>query len=140
MSQPGGVDVIFMPAADVTTLGTGCGSSATDQPELKLTTPVLGQQTTFSVDHMPSTAGPASVVVSVATTSTTPLGWNCTVYLDLTTLQPLFTLPGSGSLSILLPESGVLAGFSFNAQAFALDNAAPLGLVLTNGLSATLGF
>ena len=79
-------------------------------------------------------------MTSLPASSSIGLGFGCTVYLDIPSLTQLIVLPGNISVTFFVPDYVALAGVAFHMQAFGLDNNAPLGIVLTNGLDVTLGF
>ena len=72
-----------------------------------------------------------------------PLGWGCTVALDLATFAELFPVvadsTGAWALTFLLPVDPNLVGVQVGLQIALLPTAGPLGLDLSNGLYVTIG-
>lgn len=139
-TESGGVDVIFHPAARSQDLGPGCGTGSPNPPSLFLEPPTLGRLMILSTGDFPLTASPVFVMMSQPTLATIPLGWGCTLYLDLASLFELMVLPPNYQVEFLIPDDPVLAGVSFNLQAFSFDSTAPLGIVLSSGRAVGLGF
>lgn len=148
--------VIFAPAipAAKTVVGAGCvGSSGLPftLDALGLTPfPVLGDDTWgFYASNGPAN-GYSEILFSTGATGPQPLGGGCSVFLDLNGAGlfilsgfgpfPNFLDPtGAGFLPMGLPPAFFLAGFTATAQSIAFDASAPLGFVLSNALTLTLG-
>jgi hypothetical protein len=130
------------PAAAAVPIGAGCGTLPY-VPSLSVDAPVLGSFITFAVTNgTPNAAG--GLYVSGVPAAPLPVGAGCTAYVDIPSLAELFLIAtnasGSWSLMVQVPPSPPLAGFQFSLQAVLIPTAGPLGLDLTNGVHATIGY
>lgn len=130
------------PAAASIPIGAGCGA-APFVPSLSVGAPVLGSFITFAVANgTHNTSG--GLYFSGIPGAPLPLGAGCTAYVDIATVAQLFPIAtnasGSWSLMVQVPLAPALAGVQVSLQAALLPTAGPLGLDLTNGVHATIGY
>lgn len=122
-------------------VGAGCGGAGL--PTLGLTAPRIGTVANFSLTGgTPNAYG--SVLVSTVPALPTVIGGGCVVQLDLGTLIEFaaFSADSNGSwdMNLALPYDPNLVGISFAVQAVLFPTAGPLGIDLTNGVTATIGY
>jgi probable HAF family extracellular repeat protein len=129
-----------VPAGSVAALGPGCGAGVA--PALSATRPRLGMPLTFALQGIPSATG--TLVVSNPPAAPTAIGPSCWAYIDLAAyaeLAPVTTDSGGfWSTTFAVPNDGSLLGSNFALQAAIFPTAGPLGLDVSNGLLATIGY
>jgi hypothetical protein len=135
--------LIALPTALSTDLGGACGGAGV--PAFFVSPPVIGGSAIWSVSGAtPYAAG--SVVVSFGPPVALPLGAGCVLHLDLTTAPSWLFVPvvadeyGEFGLSVGVPSIPLFAGATLTLQTVFFGTAGPLGLDLTNGVEAQLGF
>jgi hypothetical protein len=130
-------------AASALSVGSGCGGPGPNPPTLTAGTPRIGQPVTLSLAFgTPNAAG--FLYSSSIPAAPMPVGSGCVVQLDLTTFVAVAPVAanatGAWSLTAGVPNLPSLAGVQLALQAALFGTAAPLGLDITNGLFATLGY
>ena len=128
--------------ASSTSIGVGCGTFPYI-PSLTLTAPRLAAPMTFSIlNGTPGSSG--DVFFSAVSGGPLALGSGCNVYIDLLTAAPFLpvTTNGVGSWSTVLaiPNLPALAGLQAAFQGVVYGTSGPLGVDLTNGVIATVGY
>jgi hypothetical protein len=132
-------------AATKVAVGVGCSSPGGSVPVLDTDWPFLGNAN-FAM--YTTSVAPGQFVLPFGSVGVSPfplpLGFGCSVFLDLATAINMglgIAGPG-GSTSLLfpLPASPALAGFPLAFQSVVLDPASSLSFVLSNAVSLTLAF
>ncbi len=126
--------------AEVTRLGGACGGGPF-LPELGATRPVLAQSVSIVLRD-----GPSGSNGVLAFSARPPLprylgASTCTAFFDVGSWAILHASPlPQWSVSMPVPNAPQLAGLEVALQAFYSPTAGPLGMDLSNGLSARVGF
>lgn len=126
--------------ADVQWLGGACGGGPF-LVELGATRPILGQNTTIVCrDGTPGAWG--TLALSLRPTYPTYLGAStCTAHFDIGNWVILLgTSAPQWSLMVPVPNAPQLAGLELALQAFYSPTGGPLGLDLSNGVAARIGW
>jgi Matrixin len=136
------LDLTILPIASGASVGSGCGSGPTI-PVLSTTNPVLGLTTSITVTNAkPSHAG--ALVASYGTAAPSPLGMGCTAYVDLATFFVLAQFgtnaAGFWTMTMPLPSNPALGGLDVALQAVVYSPTSPLGIDVSNGLNAQIGY
>jgi hypothetical protein len=135
------VSPVTLPSASTLDLGGSCGAFSTS---LSVTPPVIGSIATISVSAGPPSAA-ALLLLDVAPNVATSFGI-CTLHLDLAHVSDWLQVPllldptGSAALVANVPSLPTLALQPVTMQVLVPGTASPLGLDLSNGVRATLGF
>lgn len=130
------------PKASSTQIGQGCGGVG-GTPAVTATAPAIATDWTFALANgTPSV--PGFVVFGTIAPSPVALGQGCTMFLDPgapTIAVPLGTDPnGEWQNTIRVPPRGDLLGARLAVQVVLAPTNAPLGVDLSNGIDATIGF
>lgn len=128
-------------AASVVVPGAGCATGLV--PSLGSTLPHLGQALTFWVAQaQPGLAG--EIFVSNVPAAPLSLGGGCVACVDVANIIPVFALltdaAGTWQTTMTLPNAPFLVGVQLAFQAILYPTSGPLGVDLTNGLFATIGY
>ena len=132
--------------ADVAPFGSGCagtiGTPALAAAPFSL--PWLGDTTRLVVDAIPATEPGAAFVSSFGSIPPIPLVGvgmpGCDLLVPTDVVEFRAATAGRAEWQLAIPNALALAGVQFRQQAFVLDSAAnALGLVASNGVTATLG-
>ena len=128
-------------AASVVSVGTGCGGAGT--PTLGCDAPRIGANVTFALTQgTPSASG--VLYFSGIPAAPTVLGSGCVVQLDLATFTPLVSVAtnaiGFWALTAAVPLDQDLVGLQGALQIALFGTTGPIGVDLSNGLIATIGY
>ncbi len=127
--------------AQVQSVGTGCGGGPF-LPQLGMTRPVLGQIAQVTGRDLPASA-PGLLAFSLKPHTTMNLGvGGCDLAFDFGNWITLALLPPSPSLSMPLPIPAIpqLAGIDIALQTIHFDTGGALGVDLSNGIWARIGY
>ncbi|MFO1078029.1 MAG: kelch repeat-containing protein [Planctomycetota bacterium] len=139
-------ELVGNPAAAVALLGTGCAGSNSLVPQLAPipgSLPRLGSDFRTRVQNLP---GLAIVIPFAGFTSPgtipLPLGMpGCVQYAETTFTWFLLGINGSAGWEVRIPALSALTGLQLYMQVAVVDLPAnPMGLVVSNGIAATLGW
>lgn len=140
--------------ATVQTVGSGCAGS-TGIPTLAATAnskPRIGSNLQMDLSQLPPVAtvcvpffgfNNVSLGATPLPASLAPYGMpGCTIYSDVYATSFLIGLSGSASWTLGIPISSAYAGTHLYLQSLVFDAMAPnpAGIVITNGLDATIGY
>lgn len=128
--------------ASAVSIGVGCGAFPYI-PSLTLTPPRLATLMTFSiVNGSPTSVG--DLYFSGVGSVPLAIGGGCNVYIDLLTAAPFMPVAtngvGSWSTTLQIPNVPALSGLQAAFQGVVYGTSGPLGVDLTNGVIATVGY
>jgi hypothetical protein len=121
--------------------GAGCGGAGA--PVLTCSSPRIGKSGVVTlIDGTPDASG--FVCAGGIPAAPYVLGSGCTVEIDLATAIPIFSVTtnqaGQWISGFALPPDPTLVGIQAAMQVVLFDTAGPLGLDLSNGVNATIGY
>jgi Regulator of chromosome condensation (RCC1) repeat len=128
-------------AASVVSVGTGCGGAG--MPVFGCNAPRIGQNVTFSLTQgTPNASG--YLYYSGVPAAPIMLGSGCTVEVDLATFSPLVPVvanaTGAWSVTAGPVDPSLPVGLQVALQIALFSTSGPLGIDLSNGLIATVGY
>ena len=132
---------LYGPVGSVLTIGSGCGAAGS--PTLMAGAPRIGQPIGLLLTQgTPAATG--FLFAGLVAPTPLALGSGCTVFVDLATATPLLPVTaaanGTWTAAFGVPADPFLFGLQAALQVALFPTLGPLGLDLTNGVIATVGY